>query len=323
MTSSESLSSVRRRDFQFEVLKAHPLAARPEGIDWLMLNVGLRCDLACVHCHHGCSPTRTEVMSREVMLHSLELAEKVRPALIDITGGEPELFVHLPELITRARGAGFAVRVRTNLVALASNDAVGLPGLFAEQGVSILASLAGTSAAETAEQRGSEAVWHTSLKVLRKLVELGYGTGDGLVLDLAYNPPLGQLARPQCDVESEFRAVLEPLGVRFDSLLTLPNVPVGRYARHLQADGSFGEYVSLLTDAFNPAVTPALECRHGLEVAWDGTLWDCDFNLGAGVSPAAGPLTLAAALADPSTLEDRRIGFGPHCFACTVGAGFG
>jgi radical SAM/Cys-rich protein len=305
------------------VLEAQPLAARPEGIDWLMLNVGLRCDLACAHCHHGCSPARTEVMSREIMLDSLALAEKVRPALIDITGGEPELFGHLPELISRARGAGFAVRVRTNLVALASTDAVDLPGLFAEQRVSLLASLAGTSAAETADQRGSEAVWHTSLGVLRNLANLGYGTGEGLVLDIAYNPPLGQLARPQRDVESEFRAVLEPLGVRFDSLLTLPNVPVGRYGRQLRADGSFDEYVSLLTDAFNPSTTPALECRHGLEIAWDGTLWDCDFNLGAGVPPAAGPLTLAAALADPSALEDRRIGFGPHCFACTVGAGFG
>jgi hypothetical protein len=159
--------------------------------------------------------------------------------------------------------------------------------------------------------------------VLRSLAKLGYGTGEGLVLDIAYNPPLGKLARPQCDVEAEFRAALEPLGVRFDSLLSLPNVPVGRYGRRLKADGSYGVYVSLLTDAFNPTVALALECRHGLEIAWDGTLWDCDFNLGAGVPPAAGPLTLAAALADPGALAERRIGFGPHCFACTVGAGFG
>jgi radical SAM/Cys-rich protein len=322
MTSSESASTASRRDFECAALEALPSAARPEQLDWLMLNVGLRCDLACTHCHLGCSPARTEVMSRETMLDSLRLAEQTRPALIDITGGEPELFAHLRELISRARAAGFAVRVRTNLVALAAPDASDLPAFFAEQGVSLLASLPATSAAEMVEQRGSESVWHTSIEVLRRLSEIGFGGGH-LVLEIAYNPPLGEIARSQPDVEREFRAALEPQGVRFDKLLSLPNVPVGRYGRLLRANDSYAEYLALLSEAFNPAVTPALECRHGLEIAWDGTLWDCDFNLGAGVRPAAGPLTVTEALADPDALAQRRIGFGPHCFACTVGAGFG
>jgi radical SAM/Cys-rich protein len=213
--------------------------------------------------------------------------------------------------------------VRTNLVALAAPDAAGLPRFFAEQGVALLASLPGVSAEETMEQRGRGTVWETSVDVLQRLAELGYGVGGDLVLEIAYNPPLGQLARPQGEVEGEFRAALEPLGARFDTLLTLPNVPVGRYRQRLQTEGAYSEYVALLTSAFNPTVADALECRHGLEVAWDGTLWDCDFNLGAGVRPAAGPRTLAEALADPAELANRRIGFGPHCFACTVGAGFG
>jgi radical SAM/Cys-rich protein len=323
MTPSESAAETPPRDFECAVLDAHPLAASPESIDWLMLNVGLRCDLACTHCHLGCSPTRTEVMSRETMLHALKLAERVQPTLIDITGGEPELFGHLRELISLARAGGFRTRVRTNLVALAAPDAIDLPRFFAEQGVTILASLPGISAAQTLEQRGSAAVWQTSVDVLRRLADIGYGVGGDLQLEIAYNPPLGELARAQCDVEREFRTALEPLGVRFDSLLTLPNVPVGRYGRRLRADGGYAEYLALLSGAFNASVTPALECRHGIEVAWDGTLWDCDFNLGARVRPAAGPLTLAEALADPSALARRRIGFGPHCFACTVGAGFG
>ncbi len=288
-----------------------------------MLNVGLRCDLACAHCHHSCTPARTEVMSRETMLDALRLAETIRPRLIDITGGEPELFVHLRELVSRARAAGLATRVRTNLVALAAPGAAGLPTFFAENGVSLLASLPGVSAAQTAEQRGANGVWEHSLEVLRVLTGLGYGAGDGLVLKIAYNPPLGHLARPQGEIEDEFRAALTPLGVRFDALLALPNVPIGRYRQRLRSDGSYTEYLTLLTDAFNPSVAPSLQCRHGLEVAWDGTLWDCDFNLGAGVRPAGGPLTLAEALADPGSLADRRIGFGPHCFACTAGTGFG
>ncbi len=322
MTASES-TAIPTRDFGSAVHEAHPSASRPEQIDWLMLNVGLRCDLACAHCHHACSPVRTEVMSRETMLDALSFAERIRPSMLDITGGEPELYPHLRELISLARGAGLAVRVRTNLVALAAPEAADLPAYFADQGVALLASLPGVSATQTVEQRGSEAVWRTSVEVLRKLSELGYGTGDSLALEIAYNPPLGQLARPQGEVEGEFRTALEPLGVRFDSLLTLPNVPVGRYRQRLTAQGGYAEYVALLSAAFNPSVAEALECRHGLEIAWDGTLWDCDFNLGAGIRPAAGPLTLAEALADPGALGNRRIGFGPHCFACTVGAGFG
>ena len=323
MNPSETPAIARPRDFECAVLEAHPSAAHPEPIESLMLNVGLRCDLACAHCHHACSPMRTEVMSRETMLDSLRLAEVIRPALLDITGGEPELFPHLRELVSRACAADFAVRVRTNLVALATPETSDLPGFFAEQGVALLASLPGVSAAETAEQRGGGVVWQTSVEMLRRLAELGYGAGADLVLEIAYNPPLGQLGRSQQEVEAEFRAALEPQGVRFDSLLALPNVPIGRYRERLRAGGAYADYVSLLSSAFNPTVAETLECRRGLEIAWDGTLWDCDFNLGAGVPPAAGPLTLDEALADPGSLSNRRIGFGPHCFACTVGAGSG
>jgi radical SAM/Cys-rich protein len=322
MTPSESAASPIH-DFELTVHKADPSASSPGQIDWLMLNVGLRCDLACAHCHHACSPVRTEIMSRETMLDALGLAERIRPSVLDITGGEPALYPHLRELISRARSSGLAVRVRTNLVALATPEAADLPAYFADQGVAILASLPGVSAAQTVEQRGGSAVWKTSVQVLRRLTDLGYGTGKDPALEIAYNPPLGQLARPQGEVEGEFRTALEPLGVRFDSLLTLPNVPVGRYRQRLTAEGGYTEYVALLSAAFNPSVADALECRHGLEIAWDGTIWDCDFNLGAGIRPAAGPLILGEALADPGALAHRRIGFGPHCFACTVGAGFG
>lgn len=315
----------------------------------LMLNVGLRCDAACAHCHHACSPHRTEVMSRETMLDAIKLAEKIRPDLVDITGGEPEVFSALPELIARLRDAGLAVRVRTNLVALARPEHADLPALFAARGVQVLASLPGTSAAAIDAQRGS-AWWETALAVLQRLNALGYGhsadaggyvgrnEGDHLteplVLDVAYNPPPGEICRPQDELAAEFRAALEPLGVRFDSLLAINNVPVGRLRAQLMADGGHSEntydgYLQSLADAFNPSVVDAMACRHGLEIAWDGTLWDCDFNLAAGISPAAGPRTVAELLAASElgaagleeALASRRIGFGSHCYACTAAAG--
>lgn len=304
-------------------------ADRPGPIDTLMLNVGLRCDLACAHCHHACSPTRAEVMSREILSGALRLAKTLEPSLVDVTGGEPVLYPHLRELIALANEAGLRLRVRTNLVALARPEAADLPGLFAEGGVEILASLPGVSASEVGAQRGS-ATWKSSLAVLRELAALGYGTGDAdcvdggigpLALDIAYNPPLGELPRSEAELDAQFHSALEPLGVRFDRLLAIANVPVGRCRDRLRAHGELAAYMSRLAEAFNAQVVAELACRRSLEVAWDGTLWDCDFNLGAGLRPAAGPRTLGQALAHPTALRERRIGFGPHCLACTAGAG--
>jgi radical SAM/Cys-rich protein len=314
--------------FSDAVARVNPRALRAANAGTLMLNVGLRCDLACAHCHQSSSPRRTESMPRAIMLDALRLAEILQPALVDVTGGEPALWEHLPELVVLARSAGRQLRVRTNLVALEHPEATALPQLFARERVSLLASLPGVTAAEVAEQRGP--VFEASLRVLRHLAELGYANGgdSGLKLDLAVNPPLDAMPRPELEVAEEFRATLSAIGVRFDSLRVISNVPAGRYARRLQARGEYGAYVSELAAKFNPAVLDALACRHSLEVAWDGSLADCDFNLGAGLPVADEPRTLAEALdlaaggGDLSEmLSARRIAFGPHCFACTVGAG--
>jgi len=316
--------------FAERALAASPCADAPERIETLMLNIGLRCVASCAHCHHACTPDRIEVMSRDTMLESVRLAELLRPDLVDITGGEPELFAHLPELIGRLRDAGIPTRVRTNLVALARPENAALPELFAARGVRVLASLPGTSAAAIDAQRGS-AWWETASEVLRRLNALGYACGSdrgaengGLILELAYNPPSGELSRPQKELEVEFREALEPLGVHFDSLLAINNVPVGRMLTRMRAEDVYNDYLTLLSDAFNPAVVDAMACRHGLEIAWDGTLWDCDFNLAAGTGVAAGSRTVTELLDAPdlaAAIAARRIGFGPHCYACTAAEG--
>ena len=268
-------------------------------------------------------------MSRETMLSALELAVIVRPRMLDVTGGEPELWPHLRELVALSHEACLPLRVRTNLVALSRPDAADLPALFAAAGVSLLASLPGTTAEAVAAQRGP-AAFEASLEVLRELAALGYGAGDGLVLDLAYNPPLGELGEAESVVAERFRAALEPRGVRFDSLYAIANVPVGRYEQHLRAGDGLDAYLTGLAAAFNPEVASALECRHGFVVGWDGMLSDCDFNLGAGLGLADGPRTLDEALAvlgrsqtaaALDALATRRVAFAPHCYACTAGAG--
>jgi hypothetical protein len=61
-------------------------------------------------------------------------------------------------------------------------------------------------------------------------------------------------------------------------------------------------------------------CRSQVEVGWDGTLYDCDFNLALRLAVNHGAPSHIRDF-DPAALEGRRIVTGPHCYACTAGAG--
>ena len=57
----------------------------------LQLNIGLKCNLACRHCHVESGPRRTEAMDRRGADRVLELLEaNPQVATLDITGGAPE-----------------------------------------------------------------------------------------------------------------------------------------------------------------------------------------------------------------------------------------
>lgn len=329
MTPAETASAITRRGFVSRLERADRDALRAASLDSLMLNVTLRCDMACAHCHHSCSPSRTEDMSADTLRDALDLLRIIRPALLDITGGEPTLWPLLPELVESASETGVAIRVRTNLGALARPENAELPDLFARLGVSLLASLPGTSANAVAAQRGSSA-FGASIEALRNLANFGYGAGEGLTLDLAYNPPLGERSASESTLTEEFRAALQPHGVRFDSLVAIANVPVGQFARRLKAVNRLDSYVAGLAADFNDGIAGAIACRSGLVVGWDGTLSDCDFNLAAGIGLTGGPATLRELLAGIradahafalEAIRDREIAFATHCFACTAGAG--
>jgi len=87
-------------------------------IDVLQVNLGLRCNQQCVHCHLEASPLRTERMEWPVMELVLEAAKHSRCRLVDLTGGAPELNPHFRAFITALRKEGHRVQVRTNLTIL-------------------------------------------------------------------------------------------------------------------------------------------------------------------------------------------------------------
>jgi radical SAM/Cys-rich protein len=303
------------------VLEADSAALHSRSIDTLMLNVGLRCDRFCSHCHQSSSASRSEMMSREVMDACISVANELQPQLIDITGGAPELHPDIHYLLTKLHNAGHRVRLRTNLTALLTPEAAGLVDLLVGQRVSVLASFPANSP-EAADEPDSR-VYARMREALSLLSAAGYGQDAGLRLDIAVNPDDDALCEPRDLVETRMRErITGQLGIVFDELLVITNMPVGRFKERLRREGRLGAYLHELRCSFNPDTLPLLACRSSLEVAWDGTLWDCDFNLAHG-TPLAQGLPRDVRQFDAKLHVRRPVAFAEHCFGCTAAAGSG
>jgi radical SAM/Cys-rich protein len=256
-------------------------------------------------------------MSDGTFAACLKLASSLGMPMLDVTGGAPELHPRIRDFVLQARDAHFEVQVRTNLTAMLEPGNGDLPEVFARLGVRLLASLPSWDPVAVERQRGTSA-FEKSVAMLRRLNELGYGLGDGLILGLAANPDGDRLPDPKNE-EPQFRhELLERHGVRFDELRMLTNVPVGRFRAGLIVTKAHKAYLDMLRDQFNSATVPLLACRRSLAVSWNGLLHDCDFNLGAG-HPIIGEHRTV--FDPPQDLLRRPIAFAAHCFACTARAG--
>ncbi len=94
-----------------------PALAR-RALETLQVNLGYRCNQACLHCHVNAGPDRTEMMTRETVDDVLALLGAVRIATLDLTGGAPELNPHFRHLVVEARKLGVRVIDRCNLTIL-------------------------------------------------------------------------------------------------------------------------------------------------------------------------------------------------------------
>jgi radical SAM/Cys-rich protein len=286
----------------------------------LQVNVGLRCDLACHHCHVEAGPKRTEALGAKLAARVLEvLAANPQLATLDLTGGAPELNPHFRALVRGARALGRRVIDRCNLTVLFEEGQEDTAEFLAEQRVEVVASLPCYTPGNVDAQRGKN-VYARSLDALRQLNALGYARpGSGLSLALVYNPLGAFLPARQAELEAEYTRELAPHGIAFDRLLTITNMPIKRFARDLARSGQHAEYMALLVNHFNAETAPALMCRSTLSVAWDGSLYDCDFNQALAL-PLRSPRTLYE-LGDVGELSGLRVATAPHCFGCTAGAG--
>lgn len=311
---------MKRSDFE-NILVKHGLELTRGDTSTLQINVGLACDLACRHCHLEAGPTRTELMDQDTVEAVIAYAERVSFATIDITGGAPELLPQLPYLLVKLAPLTTRLIVRTNLTALARPEARGLPELYRQHRVTIVASLPSVNAAQTSSQRG-DGTWETGIAMLRRLNELGYGIeGSGLQLDLVANPTGAFLPADQAQTERRFHQDLQRrYNIAFSNMFTFANVPLGRFRSWLEQSGNLDDYCHKLKENFNPCTLPGLMCRSLISVDWNGFLYDCDFNLAVGLhhSKQRRHISELNGLPAPGSL----IPVGDHCFSCTAGSGF-
>ncbi len=295
-----------------------PLSAA--SIETVQVNIGLACNLACLHCHVESGPKRTEAMSRETMAAVLAAVEATGASVVDVTGGAPEMHPDFRWFVEAALALGVRVMVRTNLTILLEPGYTDLPAWFAARHVHLVASLPCYTQANVDAQRG-RGTFEGSIAALKALNAAGYGLRPDLPLDLVYNPGGTGLPGPQAALEADYRRRLaDDWAIAFTRLLTITNMPIGRFARDLDRADRLSGYVERLAEAFNPATVDGLMCRHQLHVAWDGSLYDCDFNyaIGLGVEPTAGGHIREFSA---ERFLARRVATGPHCFGCTAGAG--
>ena len=115
-------------------------ALQGEDLSTIQVNVGLRCNLACLHCHLGASPGRTEVMPPEVMTSVAKLARVAGCRQVDITGGAPELNPDLGHFIRALSSQGTRAQVRTNLTVLLEPATESYMELYCDHQVRLVAS---------------------------------------------------------------------------------------------------------------------------------------------------------------------------------------
>ena len=286
----------------------------------LQINMGFLCNQACRHCHLNAGPGRNENMDARTAAAVVAYASRCNFETIDITGGAPELNPNLPRLIEEISPYAARLMLRSNLSAM-RDMLPELKDLLLHHRIAVVASFPSINITQTDSQRGA-GIYQESVAVLRQLNKMGYGQPEsGLVLDLVSNPTGAYLPPSQEQARRRFHQVLESRwGVVFNNLYNFANVPLGRFRDWLIKTGNFINYLTKLSTSFNPCAVEGLMCRSLVSVAWDGYLYDCDFNLARGLHLGGSKIHVSEmnASPDPGSL----IATADHCYTCTAGSGF-
>ena len=302
---------------------------RRARLETLQVNLGYKCNQSCLHCHVNAGPTRTEMMSRDVMADVVTFMGVARIKTLDLTGGAPELHAHFRALVEKARELGVHVIDRCNLTILEEPGQEDLAQFLAAHEVEVTASLPCYTEELVDRQRG-KGVYEKSMRALKRLNAVGYGSraATNLRLNLVYNPQGPSLPPAQDQLEADYKRILgESHGIVFTRLFTLANMPIQRFGSTLVSKGQFNDYMRLLHESHRQENLDTVMCRTLLSVDWQGYVYDCDFNQMLDL-----PLELGRKDRKPATrprlaeligrdLAGNPIAVRDHCYGCTAGQG--
>jgi radical SAM/Cys-rich protein len=296
---------------------------RRAALTTLQVNLGYLCNQTCVHCHVDAGPKRTELMRKVGIAHVLAFL-RAQPGVrtLDLTGGAPEMNPHFRYLVSEARELGVQVIDRCNLTILEEPGYEDLAEFLAAQQVEISASLPCYLEDNVDRQRGN-GVFEASIRALRRLNALGYGQpGSGLTLNLVYNPQGPVMPPSQRGLETAYREHLGKLGIVFNHLHTITNMPIARFGSTLVSKGKFHDYMRLLRESYRPENLDTVMCRSLISVDWQGYVHDCDFNQMLGM-PLGAENKSRTHLTDLlyKNLQNEPITIADHCYGCTAGQG--
>ena len=295
-----------------------------QGIQTVQVNLGYRCNQSCLHCHVAAGPNRKEEMSGETIDLLIRYLDASTANTLDMTGGAPEMNPQFRRLVLAARERDWEVIDRCNLTILQESGYADLAEFLAFHSVHVIASLPCYLEENVDSQRG-DGVFAASIAGLQQLNALGYGMDDSnLCLDLVYNPQGAILPPSQAILEPVYkRELYERYGVRFNRLLTLANMPIGRFGSMLISKKQFSGYLSLLRDSHADDNLDNVMCKTMISVDWQGYVYDCDFNQMLDLPLRLNGTTRHRHLSElmDVSLEGRPIVVRNHCYGCTAGQG--
>jgi radical SAM/Cys-rich protein len=292
-------------------------------VETLQVNLGYRCNQACLHCHVNAGPTRKEEMQADTVDDVIQFLKRSSIKTLDLTGGAPELNANFRALVSTARQLGVRVIDRCNLTILLEPGQETLAGFLADNQVDIVASLPCYKEDNVDTQRG-DGVYKASIRALRLLNRLGYGhPGSGLEINLMYNPAGATLPPDQKRLEEDYQRELKSkAGIVFNRLYVLANMPIQRFGSTLVSRGIFDDYLDLLKSAYQAENLDNVMCRSLISVDWNGFVYDCDFNQMLDLPlEVDGHDRLHLRDLQAVSLESNPVVVCDHCYGCTAGQG--
>lgn len=292
-----------------------------DNLQIVQINIGLKCNQQCVHCHVNSSPKRTEMMSLETIEAVKSFIRSKNIQTLDITGGAPELHPEFKNLVKYARENNVHVIDRCNLTILDEPGMNDLAQFLATNEVEVIASLPCYELENVDAQRGKGVFEKVSRD--KQLNSVGYGMSDSnLTINLVYNPQGATLPPSQSELELAYKKELsERYGIVFNQLYALCNMPINRFGSTLVSKNKLTDYMTLLKQSHQNKNLENVMCRNLISVDWQGYVYDCDFNQMLGLNLQDNDDLIHLSDLIETEVEGETIAVRDHCYGCTAGQG--